>query len=118
MRQRYWMLRNLKRNGFDMDELVQVYKTMLRPVVDYGSVVYHSSLSDKQDELFERLQSHALKCIFGAGMSARKMSSLAGILTLRVRREELSDKFAKKCLGNEKFASWFPVKNTRRSGRH
>ena len=62
-RMRYWMLRNLKSIGFTEDELVQVYKTMIRPVVDYGCVVYHSSLTIEQDSDIERLQNHALKCI-------------------------------------------------------
>ena len=111
------MLRNLKINGFNTEELIQVYKTMLRPVVDYGSVVYHSSLTDKQDELLDRLQTQALKCIFGPGLSAREMRARAALPTLRARREELCDKFANKCLGNDYFKHWFPEKTTRRSSR-
>lgn len=67
------MLRNLKKSGFSEDELIRVYKTMIRPVMDYGSVVYHSSLTDAQDELIDSLQNHALKCVFGPGLSARKI---------------------------------------------
>ena len=37
-RMRYWMLRNLKSNGFSEEELVQVYKTMLRPVADLSLI--------------------------------------------------------------------------------
>ena len=59
---------------------------MLRPVVDYGCVVYHSSLMDAQDELLERLQNHALKTIYGPGISAKKMRELSGLPTLRERR--------------------------------
>ena len=32
VRARYWTLRNLKSNGFTNEELVQVYKTMIRPI--------------------------------------------------------------------------------------
>ena len=42
MRSRYWTLRNLKSNGFTDTELVQVYRTMLRPIVEYACVFYHS----------------------------------------------------------------------------
>ena len=112
------MLRNLKRNGFSSKELVQVYKTMLRPVVDYGAVVYHSSLTDMQDELLERLQNHALKAIYGPGISARKMRDMADIPTLRERRIMLADKFANKCAKKTLFSHWFPMKTTRRSARH
>ena len=66
---------------------------MIRPVAEYGCVAYHSSITDKQDEELERLQSHALKCIYGTDQSARQLRERANIQTLRVRREELCDKF-------------------------
>ena len=117
MRTRFWTLRNLKNSGFTQEELVTVYKTMLRPVAEYGCVVYHSSLTDEQDERLERLQNHALLCIFGPGISARKMREAAGLETLRRRREILCDKFAKKCSTNPRFAHWFPLKTTRTTTR-
>lgn len=82
-RSRFWMLRNLKANGFSVNELVTVYKTLLRPVADYACIVYHSSLTDQQDEELEGLQSMALKCIYGPRISARRMRSLTEISTLR-----------------------------------
>ena len=117
LRSRYWVLRNLKGNGFNTEELLQVYKTMLRPVAEYGCVVFHSSLSDEQEELLERLQDHALKCIYGGEKSARKLRSIAGIQTLRERRIELCKKFAAKCARDPVFARWFPERTGRRSGR-
>lgn len=76
------MLRNLKNNGYTEEELVTVYKMMVRPVADYGCVADHSSITDKQDEAIDRLQNNALKCIIGPGLG-RKMRKLAGIPTLR-----------------------------------
>ena len=117
MRARYWMLQNLKSNGFTTAELVQVYKTMLRPIVEYGCPVYHSSLTDEQDERLERLQDHALKCIFGPEKSARTLRGMAEIGTLRDRREEIVKIFALKCSNDLAFDHWFPrreaVRNTR-----
>ena len=115
---RYWMLRNFKKSGFTNEELVTVYTTMIRPTADYGAVVYHSSLSNQQDELIDNLQNAALHCIFGPGISGRKMRELAGIATLRTRREEMCDKFAKKCASDPLFSKWFPLKNTRTSVRN
>ena len=112
-RMRYWMLRNLKNNGFTECELVKVYKTMLRPVADYGCMVYHSSLTIEQDQDIERLQNHALKCIFGPGISAAKMRDRAEIVTLRCRREAMADKFATKLSRDPAFVDRFPRKNTR-----
>ena len=116
-RTRYWTLRNLKNSGFSTEELVTVYKTIIRPVADYACAVYHPSLTDEQDEALDRLQNHALKCIFGPGLSGRKLREMAGITTLRARREEITEKFAKKLAANPLFAHWFPLKRARSSRR-
>ena len=117
VRSRLWTLRNLKNSGFTEDELVRVYKTMIRPVADYAAVVYHSSLTDEQDELLDNLQNAALKMIYGPGLSARKMRSKSGLSTLRARREVLCDKFIDKCVGIPLFSDWFPLKSGRSSTR-
>ena len=85
-RQRYWTLFNLKKHGFSAEELVIVYKTMILPLADYCDVIYHSLLSDEMDEQLDRLQNHALRCIYGHGLSGRKLRALAGVTTLRARR--------------------------------
>ena len=117
LRSRLWMLQNLKRSGFSTEELVTVYKTIIWPVADYGSMVYHSSLTDSQDEALERIQTQALKCIYGPFRSERKLRKAAGLETLRSRRVELCDKFARKSAANPHFAHWFPIKTTRTSNR-
>ena len=91
---------------------------MIRPVAEYGCLVYHSSLTDKQDERLERLQDHALKCILGTDLSARKLRGKAGLVTLREMREELVKKFAIKCSNDPAFDHWFPKKNTGRVTRN
>ena len=118
MRSRYWTIRNLKTNGFNTEELLHVYKTMLRPVVEYGCVVFHSSLTDEQDERIERLQDHALKCIYGMELSARRLRGLSGLPTLRERREQIVSKFAHKCANDPAFEHWFPRRSTGRITRN
>ena len=86
-RQRYLTLRHLKHNGFNDDDLVKVYKTIVRPVAEYMMEVFHSMLNDYQDELLERLQTHALKCIYGPGLSGRKMRERGLLLRLCVKDE-------------------------------
>ena len=78
---------------------MRVYKVILRPVHDYLCVVFHSMMSDRQDEEVERLQSHALKYIFGWKLPYARMRELADVETLRARRIRLTDAFAGKCLG-------------------
>ena len=117
-RQQYWVLFHLKKFGFSQQELCKVYRTIIRPVADYCSVVYHAMLTDEQDEVLDRCQAHALRCIFGKDMSYEKMRDLAGVTTLRQRRVELCDRFAAKCLKNPRFVSWFPQRTGRRGGRN
>ena len=84
-RQKYWVLLHLREYGFNDEELAKVYRTIVRPVADYCSVVYHPMLTDKQDEALERCQSHSLRCIYGMNISSAKMRRRAGVTTLRQR---------------------------------
>ena len=68
VRSRLWTLRNLKSSGFTEDKLINVYKT-IRPVLDYGCLVYHSSLTNEQDELIDNLQNVTLRCLWPRGVS-------------------------------------------------
>ena len=117
LRRKYWVLYHLGRLGFDKKELVKVYRSSILPIADYCCVVYHSMLTDEQDEQLENAQIGALRAIFGYKMSARKLREAANIKTLRKRRIELCDNFARKCIQSEKFCHWFPLKTGRRSAR-
>ena len=57
-----FMLRSLKRFGFDQDELSIVYKSYVRPV-EYADVVLHSGLTCKHD--IEHIQRRACRTILG-----------------------------------------------------
>ena len=119
MRETVWILRHLGHSGFRQDELVTVYKSVIRPIMDYCCPVYHSMLTDEQDQILERLQAQALKSIYGYKMSYAEMRERAGITTLRARRIDLCDKFARKALGNSRFmVDWFPLEASRRSARN
>ena len=74
-------------------------------------------LTDKQDEEIERLQSTALRYIYGYGVSYSKMREDAGLETLRQRRIDSTDKFARSCLASDRFGHWFPETKGRKS-RH
>ena len=45
------------------------------------------------------------------------MRDLAGVTTLRERRVQACDKFAKKCLSSTRFSGWFPYKQSLRGRR-
>ena len=118
LRQRYWVLRHLAGLGFNEGELVRVYKSNLRPIADYCAPAYHSLLTDAQDQQLESSQVGALRAIFGYGLSARKLREKAGLETLRERRIQLTDKFARNASVNPRFCHWFPRTEGRRSGRN
>ena len=42
----WWILYHLKHHGFNREELVTVYKSIIRLVFDYCAVVYHTLLTD------------------------------------------------------------------------
>ena len=79
------MLRHLKLSGFNEKELACVYRTVILPVLDYCCVIYPSLLTDEQDQVVERLQSRALKNIYGFKMKYADMRERAGVTTLRAR---------------------------------
>ena len=117
LRRRFWMLRHLKKFGMNEENLVKVYTSSVVPIADYCDYVYHSMLTDEQDELLENAQAGALRVIFGPGISARKMRARAGVKSLRERRIEHADRFANKAVASEKFKSWFPLRSGRSSAR-
>ena len=74
-------------------------------------------LADWQDEGLKRLQTHALKCIYGPGISGKRMRELAGLDTLRERRITRCDRFAANCANGDRFCDWFPRNVARRATR-
>ena len=120
LRQRTWALSKLKKKGLSDDDLVKTYKCLIRPVAEYASPSWHSSLTATQSAELERQQSQALKNIYGPGISANKMRIRAGIDTLSRRRDAAAKKFAIKATTNPRSAAWFTRRNTptyaRRSG--
>ena len=117
MRDTVWVLRHLKLAGFTEKELAVVYRTVVRPVLDYCAVVYHPMLTDEQDQQVERMQARALKNIYEYKDSYAVMREKAGVATHRARRIEMCDKFASKAAGSARFSAWFPLREGR-GGRH
>ena len=82
---RVWALRHLKKNGFNQQELVKVYKTMVHPIVDYCLSVYHDLIAEYDGHELERIQMQAFKCIFGWKISYAKLLDISGVELLSSR---------------------------------
>ena len=116
-RKKVWSLRHLRKSGFTEEELLAVYKSYIRPTIEYSLPIYHPMLTGEQQQLIEKQQFFALRNIYGFMYSNRKLLELSNIKTLKERRQEACLKFAQKTANNGRFQHWFP-KRTVRSKRH
>ena len=97
-RRRFWVLRHLRPFGLSEDKLLSVYKSVVRSVIEFTSLVYHSMLTKEQSNDIERLQMQALKCIYGLQYTYSSILQKTGLSTLEERRIEACDNFAMKCI--------------------
>ena len=112
-RTRAWTMINLKKADLDRPTLVDLFKVLVRPVLDYAAVVYGPLLNKGQAEEIERLQRQTLKLIFDFNKSYSDIIKENDICTLTDRRQHLLDQFIQKTLENPKFSSkWLPLKET------
>ena len=54
-----WALRFVKQAGLKQDDLLLIYKSTLRPTLDFASVTFHSFLTAEQSLNIERLQARS-----------------------------------------------------------
>ena len=62
---RLFMLRKLRRFGFNISELITIYSCYVRPLLEYADTIWHSSLTIKESNMIERIQKRACKIILG-----------------------------------------------------
>ena len=81
----------------------------IRSKLDQSSVVWHSSLTQKNRADLERIQKSAVKCIVGQSYVTYEDALFKlGLQSLEERREAMCFKFAKQCLKIEKLRGLFP----------
>ena len=109
-RSRLWSLRRLRRSGLPSADLVNIYKSVLRPVLEFACVVFGPMLTEEMSTQIERLQLKALKITYGLDVSYSVALETSCLEELKVRRKELLRKFAEKNARNERFRyTWFPL---------
>ena len=62
---RAWTVGNLKKLGPPACDLLKIYFSLVRPVIEYAAPAYHSQLTADQSEMLERLHKLTLKVIYG-----------------------------------------------------
>lgn len=105
---RMWVLYHLKNARVPPDDMLVLYKSLIRPVLDFAVPAYHSLLTQNQSERIERLQRSAFKIIFGWAVSYRTVLEEKQEESLCDRRIRLVDQFTKKANSHPRFGpEWF-----------
>ncbi|KAI8493073.1 hypothetical protein Bbelb_290770 [Branchiostoma belcheri] len=97
--QRLYFLRKLKHFHLTTDDLLTVYTSYIRPILEYAAPVCHSGLPNKLNDRIEEVQRRALRVILGAEYTSYAAAcSHLGLPTLSSRRRTLTETFAKSLL--------------------
>ena len=79
------MLYPLKRAGISQSDLVTVYLSVVRPVLEYACREWHTHLQQYLTDNIETIQKRTLQCIF-RGASYAEILCNVGLQTLKERR--------------------------------
>jgi hypothetical protein len=105
---RIWTIRHLKKTGIPTNQLLKIYCAMIRPVLEFGAVSFHSLLTGEQSLALERLQRIALQTIYGVEKSYESCLEEAQLPRLEERRQKLLENFAVKNQNGRYATKWFP----------
>jgi len=89
---RVYLLLLLKRAGIPTADILQIYTSMIRSVLEYACQVWHTSLTCGQSDKLEAIQRRALRILYPDHPYAEALN-LSGLPRLSERREELSKAF-------------------------
>ena len=105
---RTWMIRRLKPLGASQEELIEVYATQIRCILEFAVAVWNAGLTKAQVNQLERVQKCVLAVILDQNYKNYDHAlQVVGLKSLSERRRCLCLKFASKALKHEKFSNWF-----------
>ena len=58
---KFYLISNLKSFGLQIDELLNIWKVMVRPITDYAAPLWHSGLSDTDIKRIVDLQKNCIR---------------------------------------------------------
>ena len=82
----------LKRAGISQCDLIRVYMSVVRPVLEYACPVWHTNLPKYLSDNIEIIQKRALKSIF-PGEHCKDILNDIGMCTLKDSRDFVCDKY-------------------------
>ena len=96
--------------GTDRKNLIDVYFKQCRSVLELAAPAWTPGLTKTEISQLERVQKTACGIILGGRIHSYKSAlKILNMETLESRREQISLKFAKRALKNEKFRKWFSI---------
>ena len=85
---RLYIIRTLKRSGVSDNDLISIYTSLIRSILDYGCAVWHTCLPSFLVEKIERIQKPFFRVIF-PHLSYREGLALTGYPRLEDNRQRL-----------------------------
>ena len=87
---RMWIIRRLKKFGVCFDNLLLVYSTQIRCIVEFAVAAWNPNLTKAQITQMERIQKYALAIILAEDyVSYNNALPVTGLCTLESRRKSL-----------------------------
>ena len=92
-KKKLWTLRHLKRADLGKGDLLNIFLSVIRSVLEYAAPTYHSMLNIQMSDEIDGVQRRACKIIFGWDSSYSQLVEDGTIEELSKRREKNSFKF-------------------------
>ena len=89
------------------DDLKKLYCSLIRSLLEYSSITYHSMVTKGQENELEKVQKKALRCMYGYNKSYSELLTEFGLQPLKSRRQTAVLKFASKASENPIYSRWF-----------
>ena len=83
---RYYFIYQLVRVGLPASDIIVIYCSIIRSILEYACPVWHCGLTSSQSADIERVQKRCLKIVYPA-LSYREGLQIAGLEKLCIRRE-------------------------------
>ena len=114
---RMYMLYVLKRFRASAEDLTSVFRMYVRPILEYASPLWHSSLTKQQSDQLELIQKRACRIILGTvyGSYAEALEQLE-LCSLVKRREDLLRGFGQSIQKSERHRAMLPASRHARHG--
>ena len=107
---RLWTIKRLEAHGASHDDMLEVYKKQIRPILEFSVPVWHPGITKGESKDIERVQKCVTKIILQDRYKTYKqVLSDTNLQYLSERRNKICKKFALKAEKHNKFKKWFKV---------